>query len=138
LTLSGFTVNSSSDKPSSLKIVGDLDLVLGRITAAYVSVGYTGSVTPQLTITDKIQDPKDSSFYWDIKGKKARFADINSPELSRMASIVVAMESKSGTASTTLFAGVSANSNATVSDYINALNKIKIQVREKYQMLNLE
>ncbi len=138
LTLSGFTVNSSSDKPSSLKIVGDLDLVLGRITAAYVSVGYTGSVTPQLTITDKIQDPKDSSFYWDVKGKKARFADINSPELSRMASIVVAMESKSGTASTTLFAGVLANSNATVSDYVNALNNIKIQVREKYQMLNLE
>lgn len=138
LTLSGFAVNSSSDKSSSLKIVGDMDLVLGRITAAYVSVGYTGSVTPQLTITDKIQDSKDSSFYWDIKGKKARFADLNSPELSRMASIVIAIESKSGSAATSLFGSVAANANATVSDYVNALNNIKIQVREKYQMLNLE
>ena len=138
LTLSGFTVNSTSDKASSLKIVGDMDLILGRITAAYVSVGYTGSVTPQLTITNKIQDSKDSSFYWDIKNKKARFADLNLPELARMASIVIAMESKSGSVSTSLFGGVSANSNASVSEYINALNNIKNQIREKYQMLNLE
>ena len=138
LTLNGFTVNSSSEKSSSLKIVGDMDLILGRITAAYVSVGYTGSVTPQLTITDKIQDSKDSSFYWDVKGKKARFADINSPELSRMASMIVKTESKSGSVATSLFGGVAANSNATVSEYVNALNNIKTQVREKYQMLNLE
>ncbi len=138
LTLSGFSVNSTSDKASALKIVGDMDLVLGRITAAYVSVGYTGSVTPQLTITDKIQDSKDSGFYWDIKGKKARFADLNSPELSRMASSVTRIESRSGTISTALFGGVAANSNATVSDYINALNDIQKRVREKYQMLNLE
>jgi hypothetical protein len=114
-----------------------MDLIMGRISATYVSVGYTGSVTPQLTITEKIQDSKDSSFYWDIKNKKARFVDINSPELSRMASIIIAKESNSGTIATSVFGGVSANANATVADYINAINSMQSQIREKYELLNL-
>ena len=83
-------------------------------------------------------NPKDSSFYWDVKGRKARFADINSPELSRMASIAVAMESVSGTIATSIFAGVAANANATVADYINAINSMQTQIRAKYEMLNLK
>lgn len=138
LTLSGFSVESESGKSSTLRVIGDMDLVLGRITATYVSVGYTGSVTPQLNITDKIQDSKDSSFYWDIKNKKARFADINSPELSRMASYVIQMESDSGTVATNIFGGVVANTNATVADYINAINNMQMQIRAKYEMLNLK
>lgn len=137
LTLGGFSITNSSGKPSSLKIVGDMDLIMGRISATYVSVGYTGSVTPQLTITDKIQDSKDSSFYWDIKGKKARLADINSPELSRMASFIIATESVSGTVATSIFGGVAANANATVADYINAIKDMQTQIRAKYEMLNL-
>ena len=137
LTLNGFSITSNTEKSALLKIIGDMDLVLGRISAAYVSVGYTGSVTPQLTITDKIQDSKDSSFYWDIKNKKARFVDINCPELSRMASIIIATESNSGTIATSVFSGVSANANATVADYINAINNMQAQIREKYELLNL-
>ena len=137
LTLNGFSITSNTEKSALLKIIGDMDLVLGRISAAYVSVGYTGSVTPQLTITDKIQDSKDSSFYWDIKNKKARFVDINCPELSRMASIIIAKESNSGTIATSVFSGVSANANATVADYINAINNMQTQIREKYELLNL-
>ena len=137
LTLNGFSITSNTEKSALLKIIGDMDLVLGRISAAYVSVGYTGSVTPQLTITDKIQDSKDSSFYWDIKNKKARFVDINCPELSRMASIIIATESNSGTIATSVFRGVSANANATVADYINAINNMQTQIREKYELLNL-
>lgn len=138
LTLSGFSVSSTSDKPSSLKIIGDMDLVLGHIRAAYVSVGYTGSVTPYLNVTDKIQDPKDSGFYWDIKSKKARFSDINSPELSRLASYVFAYESRAGTNATTVFGGVTANANATMADYINAINDMQTQIRAKYELLNLK
>ena len=138
LTLSGFSVNSSSDKDSILKIIGDMDLVLGRITADYVTVGYTGSVTPQLYVSEKIQDPKDSGYYWDIKNKKARFADIYFPELARLASGVTATEAKPGTVSTTLFGSVASNANATVGDYLNALHEIQTRVREKYQILNLE
>ena len=137
LTLNGFSVESTSGKPSSLKIRGDMDLMFGRLNATYVSVGYTGSVTPQLIITDKIQDPKDSSFYWDVRGRKARFADLNSPELNRMASQIIKIESKPGTSATSLFGTVSANSNATVGDYINAINNMQSQIRAKYEMLNL-
>lgn len=138
LTLSGFTITPTSGKSSTLKIIGDMDLVLGHITASYVSVGYTGSVTPQLNITDKIQDPKDSSYYWDIKNKKARFADANFPELSRLASKIIAKEAKSGTVSTTIFGGIAANINATVGDYINAINEMQTQIRAKYELLNLK
>lgn len=138
LTLSGFSVASDSDKSPVLKVIGDIDLVLGHIKAAYVSVGYTGSVTPQLNITDKIQDSKDSSFYWDAKNKKARFADANFPELSRMAQLIAKTEYKSGTVSSTLFGSVSANTNATVGDYINAINEMQTQIRAKYEMLNLK
>ena len=138
LTLNGFSVNSTTGKESILKIIGDMDLVLGHINASYVSVGYTGSITPRLVITEKIQDSKDSSFYWDIKNKKARFADVSFPELSRLASGIFAIESKSGTVSTMLFGGLVANTNATVGDYLNVLHDIQIRVRQKYQMLNLE
>ena len=137
LTLSGFSISNNTDKPSSLKVIGDMDLILGRVIATYVSVVYTGSVTPQLRITDKIQDSKDSSFYWDIKNKKARFVDIKSPELARMASIIIAMESKSDSVATSVFKGVAANANATVADYINAINNMQTQIRAKYEMLNL-
>lgn len=137
LTLNGFSVTNNTDKPATMKIIGDMDLMLGRVTAAYVSVGYTGSVTPQLNITEKIQDSKDSSFYWDIKNRKARFVDINSPELSRMASIILSIESNPGTVATSILSGVAANANATVADYINAINNMQSQIREKYEMLNL-
>ena len=137
MTLNGFSVNTTSDKEPVLKVIGDMDLVFGRVNAGYVSVGYTGSVTPRLSVTDKIQDSKDSSFYWDIKNKKARFVDASFPELSRMAQIIYAMESKSGTQSSLYFGGVVANTNATVGDYLNALSEIQTRVREKYQMLKL-
>lgn len=138
LNLNGLSINTSSGKPSSLKIIGDMDLIMGHIVASFVSVGYTGSVTSKLVITDKIQDPKDSSFYWDIKNKKARFADVNFPELSRMASKIAMLESRPGTSATSIFGAVSANVNATVGDYINAINTMQSQIRTKYQMLNLK
>ena len=138
LTLNGFSVNSKSGKDSVLQIVGDMDLVLGHINAEYVTVGYTGSVTPRLSVSEKIQDAKDSGYYWDIKNKKARFADIHSPELARLAGLATATESKRGTISTTLFGGITSNTNATVGDYLNALHDIQTQVRQKYQMLNLQ
>lgn len=138
LTLNGFSISSTTNKASTLKIIGDMDLILGHINATYVSVGYTGSVTPKLVITDKIQDPKDSSFYWDVSSKKARFSDVNFPELSRMASKIVKIESVSGTVSTMTFGAVASNVNATVGDYINAINSMQERIRAKYEQLNLK
>ena len=138
LTLSGFSITPTSGKSSTLQIIGDMDLVLGSITASYVSVGYTGSVTPKLEVSNKIQDPKDSSFYWDIGNKKARFSDVNFPELARMASRIVKLESVPGTVSTNIFGAVATNVNATVGDYINAINSMQEQIRTKYEKLNLK
>ena len=138
LTLNGFTVSSKSGKSSTLRIVGDMDMVLGRINATYVSVGHTGSVTPQLTVTEKIQDSKDSSFYWDAKNKQAHFADASFPELSRMASLIIHSESIPGTSAAALFGTVASNANATVGDYMNAINEIQEQVRIRYEQLNLK
>ena len=47
------------------------------------------------------------------------------------------MESVQGTTATNLFKGVAANANATVADYINAINNMQNQIRAKYEMLNL-
>ena len=138
LTLSGFTISPTQGRSSTLQIIGDMDLILGHVTAAYVSVGYTGSVTPKLVISGKIQDPKDSSFYWDAVNRKARFADANFPELYRMASHVAKLESVPGTSATKIFSAVVANVNATVGDYINAINTMQEEIRTKYQMLNLK
>ena len=138
LTLNGFSINPTPGKSSTLQVIGDVDLILGSVTAAYVSVGYTGSVTPKLVIANKIQDPKDSSFYWDIGNKKARFSDVNFPELSRMASRIIKTEAVSGTVATTIFGAVAANVNATVGDYINAINSMQEQIRIKYEKLNLK
>lgn len=138
LNLNGFSVQSDSDKEKTLTVIGDMDLIMGRVEAEYVTVGYTGSVTPQLTVSEKIVDSSDSGFYWDIKNKKARFADAYFPELSRLATYIVAQESASGTISTSVFGAVAANTNATVGDYFNAINNIQSKVREKYQKLNLK
>lgn len=138
LTLNGFIVTPTAGKSSTLQVIGDMDLILGHITAAYVSVGYTGSVTPKLVISGKIQDSKDSSFYWDVAAKKARFADINFPELYRMASQIARLEAVPGTSATTIFSGIVANVNATVGDYINGINSMQEQIRAKYEVLNLK
>ena len=138
LTLSGFTISPTPGKSSTLQVIGDMDLILGHVSAAYVSVGYTGSVTPKLGITGKIQDPKDSSFYWDTVNRRARFADANFPELYRMASHISKLESVAGTSATRIFGAVVANVNATVGDYINAINSMQEEIRTKYQMLNLK
>ena len=138
LNLNGFSVQSNSDKEKTLTVIGDIDLIMGRVEAEYVTVGYTGSVTPQLTVSEKIVDSSDSNFYWDIKNKNARFADAYFPELSRMATYIVAQESASGTISTNVFGAVAANTNATVGDYFNAIKNIQSKIREKYQKLNLK
>jgi len=137
LTLSGLSIGSD-DKPATLKIIQNLDVIMGKISAMYVTVGYTGSVTPRLSVSSKIQDSVNTDFYWDIKSKTANFTDASFPELTRMASLIVRQESVSGTITTTLFGGVSANANATVADFLNALSQIKQKVENKYQSLFLK
>lgn len=136
LTLGGLSTPSGS--AATLRSNGSLDMTEGRVSAMFVSVGFTGSITSRLNVKEKIVDSVNSDYYWDVKSKVANLVDINSPTLSDMASRVLRRESVSGSSATRVFSSVASNKNATMGDYLNAIREIGQNVRAKYQMLNLE
>lgn len=136
LTLGGLSTPSGS--AAVLRSNGALDMTEGRVSAMFVSVGFTGSITSRLGVKEKIIDSVNSDFYWDVRSRVAHLVDMNSPTLSDMASRVLRRESMSGTTATRIFSSVTSNKNATVGDYLNAIREIGQSVRAKYQMLNLE
>ncbi len=137
LNLSGLSISSDITEAAVLKINQSLDITYGRINAIYTTVGFSGSVTPKLVIKSKIQDSLNPNYYWDVANAKAQFADLSLPILNQMSQEIVLME-KNSTTSYKIFSSVSKNSNATVGDFINALNEIENNVRSKYRLLNLE
>ncbi|MBO4683612.1 MAG: hypothetical protein J5611_03500 [Alphaproteobacteria bacterium] len=136
LTLSG--LSTPSGEITTLRAAGALDMTEGRVNALYVTVGFTGSITSRLGVRDKIVDSVDPNFYWDAKSKVANLVDINSPTLSDLAVKVLRRESVSGTIATRVFSAAAANKNATMGDFLNAINEIGTNVRAKYRMLNLQ
>ena len=110
----------------------------GRISAMFVTIGFTGSITPRIGIKEKVADSVNPNYYWDVSARIANLGDINSPTLSDMATRILRRESVSGSATTQIFSSVVSNKNATMGDYMNAINEIQKKVRGKYQLLNLE
>ena len=137
LSLSGVSFADTS-KATLLNINQSLDMVGGRITALFTTVGFTGSITPRLVVHDRIEDSRNSAYFWDVKNKTASFADMMLMELNRMAPIVFRREGDSNSVSSQVFGAVSLNKNATAADYMNAINEIQTAVRAKYRRLNLE
>lgn len=137
LSLSGLSINEDAEY-AILKINQALDMTGGRISAMYVTVGFAGSVTPRLVIRDRLQDSVNSSYYWDASSGEANFADAIFQELNFMATLATAFYGDSGTVSGQTFGSVSANKNATVADYMIALDEIQTRVRTKYRQLNLQ
>lgn len=137
LSLSGLSINEDAEY-AILKINQALDMTGGRISAMYVTVGFAGSVTPRLVIRDRLQDSANSSYYWDASSGEANFADAIFQELNFMATLATAFYGDSGTVSGQTFGSVSANKNATVADYMIALDEIQTRVRTKYRQLNLQ
>lgn len=136
LTLSGLSVDADDDL-ALLKINQSLDMTSGRIEALFVSVGFAGSVTPRLVVYDRIEDSTNSQYYWDVNSKIARFVDASFVELNRMATLATYYEGDASTSAGQIFGAVSANKNATVSDYMNAISEIQKRVSAKYRLLNL-
>lgn len=136
LTLSGLSVETP-DVPM-LKVNQALDMTSGRIEAMYVTVGFTGSMTPRLVVYEKIADSVNSAYYWDADLGVAKFMDVSFVELNRMATLAVRKYGDKSTVSTQVFGAVSANQNATASDFMNAIHEIQTRVRGKYRLLNLE
>lgn len=136
MTLSGLSI-SDTGKAATLKINQALDMTTGRIEAMFVTVGFTGSITPRLVVRNRIEDSINSNYYWDAESGAANFSDVSFAELTRMAPLVLWNEG-SGTTSAKIFGAVVANKNATASDYMKAITKIQQEVRAKYRRLNLQ
>ncbi len=137
LTLGGLSLHGDVEV-ATLAINQTLDMTAGRIEAMFVSVGFAGSMTPRLVVYDRIEDSTNSGYYWDLKSEMASFADATLVELNRMATLASYYEGDASTESGQIFGAVSANKNATVSDYMNAINEIQTRVRAKYRQLNLQ
>ncbi len=135
MTLSGLSI-TDTEKVSTLKINQALDMTSGRIDAMFVTVGFAGSITPRLVVRSRIEDSVNPAYYWDASAGVANFSDVSFAELSHMARIALAKEGGATTASQ-IFGAVSANKNATVSDYMNAITEIQEKVRAKYRGLKL-
>lgn len=137
LHLSGLTVSNTTEKPAILRVNQALDMTGGRIIAMFVSVGFTGSLTPRLVVQSLIRDPTDESYYWNLTDGVAAFADVSFPNLNQIMRATVTNEG-SGTESYAIMSTVAANANATVADFMRAISEIQMRVRAKYQGLNLE
>lgn len=136
LTLSGLSTPSGG--AAILRTGGLLDMTEGRVSAMFVTVGFTGSLTAKLSVKEKIVDSANPDYYWNVQSRVANLADISAPTLADMATRALRRESVSGTVATQLFGAVVANKNATMADFMNAINEIQNRVRVKYQMLNLQ
>lgn len=136
LTLSGLSIDATDDL-ALLKINQTLDMTSGRIEAMFVSVGFAGSMTPRLVVSGRIEDSINPQYYWDVNAKTARFQDASFVELNRMATLATYYEGDTSTSAGQVFGAVSANKNATVSDYMNAISEIQKRVSAKYRLLNL-
>lgn len=137
MTLGGLSVYNE-DEPTILKVNRNIDMTFGSVDALYVTVGFTGSITPRLVVHSLIQDSVNPLYYWDLETGVANMQDIIFEELNRLATLAVYIENASDTESGKIFSAVSSNKNATVSDYMNALQEIQNKVRAKYRLLNLE
>lgn len=137
LNLSGLSL-VDDDIVASMYINQTLDVMSGSVHALYMTVGFTGSITPKLIVKSKIEDAVDTNYYWDATNAKGVFYDVSLGELSRLTHFVIKQEGNKNSESSKIFKTVVSNNNATVSDYINAIKEIEIKVRAKYNLLNLE
>ena len=138
LTLGGLSVSSDETGPIVLNINRTLDMTGGTISAMFVTVGFAGSVAPRLIVRNRIEDSVNPNYFWDASTGVMNFMDITLQELNRMAQDITYAERATNTVAYEKFSAVVANKNATVSDYINAIQEIQTSVRAKYRMLNLE
>ncbi len=138
LNLNGLSVGGS-EKPAILKVGQTIDITRGRITARIATVGYSGSVAPKIVVTERMEDPDNRAYYWDLKSGDAQFFDVSAGQLNQMMKNAIRAESKSPKTTTeTIISQVAANNNATVSDYARALGEIQSKVMIKYNRLKLD
>lgn len=124
----------NAQKNSVIDINKNLDIGNGNITSKYITVGFDGSTTQKLNITKRIEDSLNPKYYWDIIQSSIVFNDLLLTDLNDMAQKLT--KYNNNTYSFKEFYNVSINSNSTVSDYINVIDKIKKEVEKKYNRLD--
>ena len=132
LYLSGFSVRGIGSEPAIMSISGALDMTRGYITAMDTFVEFSGSVTPKLVVTNRIEDSKDPNFYWNLGNNSAVLGDLYLSTLAPMMKEVYLEEKTGNTETERLMQNVIQNSNATIADYIKALGKVEETVMAKY------
>lgn len=131
LYLSGFSV-SNDGSPAIMAITGALDMIRGHIKSIDAFVGFSGSVTPKLIVTGQIIDGQNPVFQWNLSGQSANLGDIYLTNLAKNAPAAYSAERTGKTETERIMGSVIQNRNATVSDYIRALEQVKKVVTEKY------
>lgn len=135
LATNGIYTNGNTPE---IKIGKIIDISGGKIVADIASIGFTGSITPRLYIASKIEDPTNSNYFWDATNSSAVLNDIELPLLNQLATVAVSETADKKTEAYKIMMTVASNTNATVSDYVNALDQIKTIVNTKYENLNLK
>ena len=138
LTLPGLSIDNPDKHAVFLTVNGSVRMRYGSINALHVTVGYAGSITPRLIVSNSISDPSNTHYYWDASKSDASFADLYLGDLNRMISYLAKSEFDSTTVAGRKFGAVASNANATVSDYLNALAGIAAEIRAKYSLLKLQ
>jgi hypothetical protein len=132
LYLSGFSVSAAGGEPPVLSVSGTLDMTKGHIKAIDSFVGFSGSVAPKLVVSGRIEDSTNSAFYWNLSGGGANLGDLQLTSLSQAMRDVYYREKTGKTETERIFGAVVQNSNATLSDYIRALEQVRKAVEAKY------
>jgi hypothetical protein len=135
LYLSGLSIADSSSVPAIMSISRSLDMTKGHITAIDTFVGFSGSVTPKLVISGRIEDSSKSEFYWNVSDTTANMSDLHLTQLPKMIKDVYNAEKTGKTETEQIMGNVILNSNATVSDFTNALDTATKRVSEKYNAI---
>ena len=132
INLNLYSFNAS--KNSIININKNMDIGNGNINTKYITVGFDGSITQRLNIIKKIEDSLNPNYYWDVQESNIVFNDILLTDLNYMADKINKSDNK--TFAFNEFYKISINKNATVSDYINLINRIKKEVENKYNQLD--
>lgn len=138
LTLPSLTIENPNSEPVILTVNGSIKMRYGRIDAMHVTVGYAGSITPRLTVANRIYDASNPQYYWDATKGEANFSDLYLAELNRMIGYIPKSEFDTSTVAGRRISAIASNANATVADYLKALNNIAAEIRAKYSLLKLQ
>ena len=131
LYLAGFSV-AADGQPASLSVSGTLDMTGGHIRAVEAVVGFSGSVAPKLVVSERIEDGKDPAYFWDASLGQAALYDIQLTGLPQVIRSAFAAERGASTETERIIGAVAQNSNATLADFLRALERVRETVESKY------